>query len=121
MDFSRGPYAFLRSGSKKGLVTTVAGAFFLSPSTVTSISRGWPVEAYAESTVAMQMYFLRRGDQQPLVARPTWRAPWYRGMFDRQATLGGSGGRSFSWKNRAAAFQSTSTPTIRRATPPRGP
>src|SRR5467141_3405882 len=66
-------YAFFRSGSKKGLSTTVAGARCRSHSTATSISIRVPTWEYGAATVAIAMYFFRSGDQHPLVAQPICR------------------------------------------------
>src|SRR5213596_470353 len=57
-----------------------------------SISTRVPGREYAAATVAIAIYFLRSGDQHPLVAHPTWRYPEYSGIFARHGADGGCGG-----------------------------
>ena len=60
--------AFLRGGSKKGVLATRAVAQWRSYSQVTSIESSVPTAARSASTIAIARYFLRVGDQERLVA-----------------------------------------------------
>src|SRR2546421_9037968 len=61
-------HARFRGGSKNGFFTTCAAARLRRCSTVISISSGAPGAAQRERRCASAMYFLRSGDQPPLVA-----------------------------------------------------
>src|SRR5947207_5180557 len=61
-------HAFFRGGSKNGFLTTRAAARLRRCSTVISISSGVSSANHGARRCASAMYFLRSGDQPPLVA-----------------------------------------------------
>src|SRR5437764_4598838 len=63
-----GLHALFRGGSKNGFLTTRPLARLRRCSTVISISSAVPSSCRGERTWASAMYFLRSGDQPPLVA-----------------------------------------------------